>query len=244
MSSLTIYIKEARYDVLSIVRTPAFVLPALAFPVLFYLFFGVFFKSGGSATYLLVTYCCFGIMGPALFNFAAGIATDRAHGWLTLKRLSPMPFSAYLVAKLITSLLFSALIVLLLFSVGWGLGEVRFSAMQWGLLATLMLLGTLPFALMGLALGLLLSDKVAPGVVNLIYLPMAFLSGLWIPISFFPQWLQQLAFIWPSYHLSQLGLKIIQLDQGFLAVWHFGILLLITLLLMLLCRWLFRYKNS
>ena len=88
MSSITLYYKEARYDLLSIMRTPAFVIPALAFPLMFYLFFGVFFRAGAGADYLLVTYSCFGIMGPAMFNFAAGIASDRAHGWLTLKQLS------------------------------------------------------------------------------------------------------------------------------------------------------------
>ena len=52
--------------------------------LMFYLFFGVFFRSGAGADYLLVTYSCFGIMGPALFNFATGIASDRGHGWLII----------------------------------------------------------------------------------------------------------------------------------------------------------------
>ena len=92
MSSLAIYTKEARYDLLSILRTPAFVLPALAFPVIFYLFFGVFFRSGGAA-YLMVTYSCFGIMGPAMFNFAASIATyprwqNKAFGYFNTEAFS------------------------------------------------------------------------------------------------------------------------------------------------------------
>jgi len=239
MNSLAIYTKEARYDLLSILRTPAFVLPALAFPVIFYLFFGVFFRSGGAA-YLMVTYSCFGIMGPAMFNFAASIATDRAHGWLTLKRLSPMPFAAYLVAKLSTSLIFSAIILLLLFSVGILFGDVRLTVTQWLLLAVIMLVGTLPFALVGLSLGLFLSDKAAPGVVNLLYLPMAFLSGLWLPITLLPAALQQLAVIWPSYHLSQLGLKVIGQDLGVAVFWHLLALVITSLLLAGCCRWLFQ----
>ena len=240
MSSLNLYYKEARYDLLSIVRTPAFVLPALAFPLMFYLFFGVFFRAGGGADYLLVTYSCFGIMGPAMFNFAAGIASDRAHGWLTLKQLSPMPFSAYLLGKLSTSLVFSAVILLLLFSAALLPGGVRLAVAQWLLLALVMLLGTLPFSLLGLLLGLSLSDKAAPGVVNLIYLPMAFLSGLWLPLFLFPGWLQQLAWIWPSFHLSQLGLKVIAQDQGFSLLSHLAVLGLTTLLLALACARRFR----
>ena len=242
MSSMNLYYKEARYDLLSIVRTPGFVLPALAFPLMFYLFFGVFFRAGGGADYLLVTYSCFGIMGPAMFNFAAGIASDRAHGWLTLKQLSPMPFSAYLMGKLSTSLLFSAVILLLLFSAAVSLGNVVLSGAQWLLLALTMLLGTLPFALLGLLLGLSLSDKAAPGVVNLIYLPMAFLSGLWLPLFLFPSWLQQLAWLWPSFHLSQLGLKVIAQDQGNSVLAHLGVLALFTTVLAALCARLFRRR--
>ncbi|MCB5225863.1 ABC transporter permease [Alishewanella sp. 16-MA] len=240
MSSLTLYYKEARYDLLSILRTPAFVLPALAFPLMFYLFFGVFFRSGGGADYLLVTYSCFGIMGPAMFNFAAGIASDRAHGWLTLKQLSPMPFSAYLLGKLSTSLVFSVVILALLFSTGAGLGDVVLSDGQWLLLAITIFVGTLPFALLGLLLGLSLSDKAAPGVVNLIYLPMAFLSGLWLPLFLFPDWLQQLAWLWPSFHLSQLGLKVISQDLGFSWFIHLGALLLMSVLLAVACARRFR----
>ena len=225
MSSMNLYYKEARYDLLSIMRTPGFVLPALAFPLMFYLFFGVFFRAGAGADYLLVTYSCFGIMGPAMFNFAAGIASDRAHGWLTLKQMSPMPFSAYLLAKLSTSLVFSICILILLFSAATMFGDVRLHSTQWLLLAAVMLAGSVPFALLGLLLGLSLSDKAAPGVVNLIYLPMAFLSGLWLPLFLFPGWLQQLAWLWPSFHLSQLGLKVIGADLGFASAWHLGILL-------------------
>lgn len=243
INTLTLYRKEAWYDLLSVLRTPGFVLPALAFPVLFYLFFGVFFRGGAGADYLLVTYSCFGIMGPALFNFAASIASDRAHGWLTLKRLSPMPFSAYLLAKLSTSLLFSATILLLLFSCGYFLGHVTLQASQWVLLAVIMLVGTLPFALIGLILGLALSDKTAPGVVNLIYLPMAFLSGLWLPITLLPALLQQLAWFWPSFHLSQLGLKVIDQDQGIAAGWHLLLLLSVTILLAWLASLLFNEKT-
>lgn len=231
MSTLHIYKKEAWYDLISVWRTPGFVLPSLAFPLMFYLFFGVVFSSGGNATYLLVSYGCFGIMGPAMFNFAMNIASDRAHGWLTLKRLSPMPVGAYLLAKLVTSLVFALVIILLLFSIAALLGNVRLHTSQWLILAGVLLAGTLPFAFIGLILGLTLSDKAAPGVVNLLYLPMAFLSGLWLPITMLPQTLQQLAWLWPSYHLSQLGLKVVALDQGF-ALWlHLLIIGLSTLML-------------
>ncbi|HEY7885542.1 MAG TPA: ABC transporter permease [Cellvibrionaceae bacterium] len=243
MSLLTIYQKEARYDLLSAWRTPGFFLPALLFPVLFYAFFGVMFAGAGNAAYLLVTYGCFGIMGPALFNFAINIASDRAHGWLTLKQLSPMPVGAYVAAKLLTSMIFALIILLLLYGVATLAGDVRLELQQWLLLTLVLLLGTLPFALIGLLLGLTLSDKAAPGVVNLIYLPMAFLSGLWIPVTMLPQALQHLSWLWPSYHLSQLGLKVVQMDQGHTLWLHLSLLLLTSGLLSLITVVIFRRQS-
>ena len=231
MNNSLIYRKEAWYDLLSVWRTPGFVIPSLAFPTVFYLFFGVLFNSGAASAYMLVTYGCFGIMGPAMFNFAMNIASDRAHGWLTLKRLSPMPTAAYLLAKFTTALVFSLLIIVALFSIAAVFADVRLTSGQWLLLALVLLLGTAPFALIGLILGLTLSDKAAPGVVNLIYLPMALLSGLWLPVYMLPTVLQHASWIWPSYHLSQIGLKIINMDQGH-ALWlHLLILVLTSLLL-------------
>lgn len=240
MSSVMIYRKEAWYDLLSILRTPGFVIPSLAFPVVFYVFFGVLFNSGGASAYMLVTYGCFGIMGPAMFNFAMNIASDRAHGWLTLKRLSPMPVPAYLLAKFATALVFSLAIIVLLFSIAAVFAGVRLVLTQWVLLAVVLLLGTLPFALIGLILGLTLSDKAAPAVVNLVYLPMAMLSGLWLPINMLPSLLQQASWIWPSYHLSQVGLKVIGMDQGY-ALWlHLLALAISTMLLAIVACWSFK----
>ncbi|MBU1439201.1 MAG: ABC transporter permease, partial [Gammaproteobacteria bacterium] len=56
---LHLLLTEAKYDLLTLWRTPGFVAPSLIFPVMFYLLFGVFLTKGGQSDYLLVTYCCF-----------------------------------------------------------------------------------------------------------------------------------------------------------------------------------------
>jgi ABC-2 type transport system permease protein len=47
-------------------------------------------------------------------------------------------------------------------------------------------------------------------VVNLFYLPMAFCSGLWIPLPMLPDFLQTIAPIFPAYHLAQAALLILK----------------------------------
>jgi ABC-2 type transport system permease protein len=59
---------------------------------------------------------------------------------------------------------------------------------------------------MGLALGYFTGPNSAPPTINLIYLPMSFCSGLWVPFMFLPKVVQKIALALPPYHLSQLAL--------------------------------------
>jgi ABC-2 type transport system permease protein len=76
------------------------------------------------------------------------------------------------------------------------------------LLATLVV-GSLPFSAMGLALGYFTGPNSAPPTINLIYLPMSICSGLWVPFVFLPKVVQTIALAMPPYHLSQLALGIV-----------------------------------
>ncbi|WP_404395362.1 ABC transporter permease [Pseudoalteromonas phenolica] len=222
MSSLTLHSlkQEAWCDAKSVFRSLGFVIPALAFPCAFYLFFGVAMGDEKTSSYLLINYIIFGVMGPALFNFGVNVATEREQGLLALKQLSPMPASQYLMGKTFTALVFSTLIFVLLSSFAVVFANVSMSFLQWLQLYALALFGTLPFCMLGLVMGLSFSAKAAPALVNLIYLPISMLSGLWIPITIFPEMLQWFAWALPSYHLSQLGLSIVEMHQGFTLSWH------------------------
>jgi ABC-2 type transport system permease protein len=66
-------------------------------------------------------------------------------------------------------------------------------------------LGVIPFCGMGLMVGTLVKGQAAPAVLNLIYVPMSFLAGIWVPLSVLPHFLAQLAPVWPAYHLAKLA---------------------------------------
>ena len=77
------------------------------------------------------------------------------------------------------------------------------------------------------AVGVRAGGQASAALINLIYLPMSFLSGLWVPLQFFPHWLQELAKVFPAYHLGQIALGIVHQDGGdFLA--HLIYLLIFT----------------
>lgn len=226
---LRLYALEAWYELLRMARTPAFVIPTLAFPVAFYLMFAVLIPgqwgSFQKATYLFATYGVFGVIGPALFGFGVGMAMERESGLLELKRVSPMPIAAYFAAKIAMSLIAALCVVLLLSAAAMGLGEVRMALTDWVLMLGALLLGALPFCALGLWIGSLVKGQAAVGIVNLIYLPMSVLSGLWMPLFAFPEIIQKLAVVWPAWHLAQLALGISGQIEGVNVLLHSAVLI-------------------
>lgn len=209
-SILRCYALEARYQLLGLARMPAFALPTILFPAMFYVFFGLMFGGGSHRvnvpTYMMTTFATFGVIAPALFGFGVSVAGERGLGWLRLKRASPMPPGAYLAAKTITAMASALAVMTILFILGMLFGAVHMRPGAWLLLALTLLFGSLPFCALGLAIGLNVGTQAAPAVVNLIYMPLAFLSGLWVPLYLFPDWLQRLAPALPPYHLARLAL--------------------------------------
>lgn len=242
---IKMYWLEAKYEFLKSLRLPVFALSTVLFPTLFYVFFGLSFGQGdfgpiNVATYYLVSYGAFGVIGAALFGFGAGVASERGQGWMRLKRASPMPPLAYFVAKLFMAAAFSTLIFLLLWVLGFAFGEVRLNATQLFSLWGILVFGTLPFAAIGLTLGYAVGPNSAPAVVNLVYLPMAFASGLWLPIEVLPKFIQGIAPFLAPYHLSQLAFGVIGVDRGESTLVHLSVLALYTLIFLVIAIILYR----
>ncbi|MDB4900524.1 MAG: transporter permease protein [Gemmatimonadetes bacterium] len=207
-----IYLLESRYELLKLLRLPAFLVPTIGFPAMFYVLFGLVLPSGARnsgqvSSYLLATYGAFGVIGISLMSLGVGVAAERGQGWLAVKRASPMPLSAYFVGKYAMTVLFAAVLVALLAALGVAFGHVHLSADHWASLTGVLLLGGLPFCAMGLAVGYAAGPNSAVAVVNAVYLPMAFLSGLFIPSSMLPAMLRRISPALPPYHLGQLALK-------------------------------------
>ncbi len=210
--SISIFLREARCEFLRLLRTRSFALSIIGFPVVFYLFFGIIMNRGehigtiSVAKYVLASYAVFGMVGAALFGIGVGLASDLAAGWLDLKRASPMPPMAYVLAKCTSAMVFGICIVSVLALMGITLGHVSLTLVEYARMIGLTVVGVIPFACMGMALALLVPFSSAPGIANMIYLPMSFCGGLWVPIMFLPHLLQKAAVLLPTYHLGQLML--------------------------------------
>jgi ABC-2 type transport system permease protein len=234
---ITICAKEAKYEFLKNLRFPMFSVSTLVFPLMFYILFGLVMGKqmiGNVATtlYLIPAYGTFGVMGASLFGAAAGLASERGLGWLQVKRASPMPLFAYFLAKVVMSLIFSAVDVLALMAMGMAFGGVHLSAITAAKLLGILVVGSIPFCAMGLAIGYFASPNSAPAVINLFYLPMSFCSGLWMPFMFLPHFVQKIALVLPPYHLAQLAFNVVGAGQGGPMATHWQTLAGFTLLCM------------
>jgi len=222
---LRIHLLEIKYEFLKMLRMPQYALPTLLFPIIFYVFFAIVFggRSGhgmSMATYMLATYGAFGVIGASLFGFGVGVAIERGQGWLQVKRTTPMPFSAYIVAKIAMALVFSTIIVVALLLLGISFGGVHITLGRALALVGVLVSGALTFCALGLAIGYYAGPNSAVPIVNLIYLPMSILSGLWVPIWAMPRGLQRVAFFLPPFHFSQLALRVIGGGRGLPAYVH------------------------
>lgn len=206
------YWLEVKTEILKLARMRAYLTFTVMFPLMFYCFFGLAMGHNGPANlpsmaqYLLATYGAFAVIGATLYAFGVGVAVERGLGWRQLKLASPMPEGAYLVAKTAVSLFFGAIVVALLFGLGASFGGVRMDALEWLKLGGTLLAGAVPFCALGLAIGSSAGPNSASAVVNMVYMPLAFLGGLWIPYDVLPAGMKLIAPFTPTYHFAQLAL--------------------------------------
>jgi ABC-2 type transport system permease protein len=203
------YLAEARYEAIRMLRSPGFSIPFLVLPVPIYLFFGVLLAAPaiaarpGIANYLFSGFATFAVMGPALFGVGCALAIERDAGLLKLKRAQPAPTGAYLIAKMLMGMIFAAAAVSTLLVTAVAGGTVTLSGGQLAVIALVMTVGSLPFCAMGLFIGAYASGSASPAIANVIFLPMLWLSGLFIPL---PKFLEPWTVIWPAFHLNQTAL--------------------------------------
>lgn len=205
---------EIRDELYAIVREPVAVFFSIAMPVGFFALFATLFggESNGpvsNATMMLSTFGAFGVISVALLNPGAGVAEDRERGWLRVKRVSPVPVGTTLAAKVAASVPVAFGVYAAMSLTALAMGTFDTDVTTWLQIAGVLLLGSLPFALLGLAVGFTASGRAAPAVINAIFLPMAIAGGLWLPIEILPAFAQQVAPWLPTYHVSQLGLGVL-----------------------------------
>jgi ABC-2 type transport system permease protein len=174
------------------------------FPILLLLLLGAVY-NGDYRGHPEIDYLVAGLIGYGTANTAFGglailLVIRRESGILKRIRATPLPPALYLTTALISMLLVFALQALTIVFVGKLVYGASLPHRPFSL-AVAAALGAAAFAGMGVGLaGLIRSAEGASAVVNVVILPMAFLSGGFGPTSRYPKFLQDVAEVLPLKH--------------------------------------------
>jgi ABC-2 type transport system permease protein len=206
---------QTRAQLIGRLRIPAFSVLSLGMPVMFFALFNAIFgsqKQGPGVTageYILVSYATYAVANVMVYNFGIGVANERARKLDLLQRAMPLPPAVAALAQVAFALVFAVIALALLFAYAYLIGGIRLGVGTWLDLTWRLLVGSFPMIGLGMAIGYGTGANTAPALVNVIYLPMSFLSGIFIPFSILPKVIQDIGQVLPTYHYAQLGWNVL-----------------------------------
>ncbi|MET9295428.1 ABC transporter permease [Streptomyces sp. NPDC003077] len=155
--------------------------------------------------YYMVSMAAFGAMTAVLIGNSEQIAKEREKGWVRQLRLTALPGRGYVAAKVASAATVSLPSIVLVLVAGAVVKHVRLDAWQWAAIALGTWLGSLVFAALGVAIGYLASGDAVRPITMLIYFALAFMGGLWMPMTLLPRWVQNIAEWLPTHAYAALG---------------------------------------
>jgi ABC-type multidrug transport system permease subunit len=203
---LTLLLDQLRYDQRSFWRNRSRAFFSVAFPLVFLVVFDA--VNGGHhitelggisySTWFVPGILAYGVMMSTFMNLAISTAVARDNGLLKRKRGTPLPPWVFIAGRIGSAVVTTFVLVvatLLLGRLAYGV-DIRTSTML-GMLLTLSL-GTACFTTLGLAVTAIIPNAdAAPAIVNVLILPLTFISGIWMVIADAPTWLDTTARIFP-----------------------------------------------
>lgn len=219
-----------RFELRGYFRSPDTVFFTFLFPILMLAIFGVAFDSVGEigakpdgtggitmAAYYLPGMVAAGVLLGGVQNLAVDIAREKSEGWL--RRLGGTPLSpvSYFFGKIgmvfITSIAqFALLLVFARLVLGVALPTDPDAWLRFG---WIFVLGIITMTLLGIALSAVpRSARSATAVVLPIVLLLQFVSGVYLQFSMLPEWLQNIASVFPLKWLAQ-GMRAVFLPGHF-----------------------------
>lgn len=234
-SVLRLGLNRVAFEVRGYFRRPDEMFFTFLFPIVMLAIFSTAFSRMElglgltAAGYYLPAMLAAGILTSGLQNLGTDIATEHFDG--TLKRLAGTPLrpASYFIGKigqvLVTGLLQAGLLLVLghfVFKV-----DLPTDGSRWLTFAWLLLGGLITSALLGIAIAQLpRSAKSASAVISPIVLVLQFISGVYLPFSQLPAWLQTLAAVFPVKWVAQ-GMRSVFLPDPLAvmepgAAWNLG----------------------
>jgi len=212
-----------KFELRRMYREPRLIILTVAMPVILFLALGGSIKgdtpekTAEILAYLMVAWAAYGAL-LGTFSSGVGVSHERSAGWLRQLRITPLPPAVVVVTKAIACSLVAIPAVLVVSVVGMA-RNVDFTPGQLALLVLFMWLGSIPFALVGLAVGFVLPANLAQPASFLVSFGLAFAGGIFIQSDDMPKTMQQIVEYSPSYRFTQAGYAVLQHDTQSAAGW-------------------------
>ncbi|TFC48229.1 ABC transporter permease [Cryobacterium sp. TMT1-21] len=234
---LRVGLSRIRYETRIYFRTTDSVFFTFLFPFIMLAIFTAAFGSSGNVgaapdgtggisvgAYYLPGMLAAGMLLSGVQNLAVDIAGEKGDG--TLKRLGGTPLSplSYFIGKIgqvLVTGIFQAALLILVARVLLGI-DLPTEPGKWLTFAWVFLFGVVTCAFLGIALSALpRSGKSATAVVIPIVLILQFISGVYLQFYLLPDWMQNLASVFPLKWMAQ-GMRGVFLPDSFASLEQSG----------------------
>lgn len=196
---------QCKVEMLRIVRNPYYVFWSLLMPIVFYFIFTKIVNTGVDNAqawhaHYLMSMTTFSVMGSAIMTVGIRMVQEQTLGWSVYMRITPLPGSVYFLSKMFGQTVMHLFSIIVIFTSGFLINGVRMSFAQWVGSGLWILVASIPFLALGTMFGSMKRVDTASGVSNVVYMLMAILGGMWMPIDSLPSVLQTIGKWLPSYN--------------------------------------------
>ena len=194
-----------RTSLLGLIRTPSYSLVTVIIPGMIFVILGTSLtETPLKANLVLGSFCVFATLGVAFFQFGVGIANERESPWERYARVLPAHPGVRLASTILASLVFVAAAVGILIAIALLTTNAQMNATAWARMLFGVLVGAIPMAALGVAIGYWTTPKAALPVANLLYILLAFLGGIFLRPELMPDFLNQISWLTPVRHICEL----------------------------------------
>ena len=205
----------AKIEFLRMGRNKKYLIMSIGMPVFFFLVFTAMIKlpnHEAQDTFMkeyLMSMTTFSLTSFSIFTFPFEIIEDKKNGWRNLLYRLPVTDIDVFIVKVIKMIIFFIISIILVFLVR----GIHLTFIQWLMSGLLQLIGAIVFLSLGTILTNFKDEKTASVFSDILFLALAMLGGLWFPTSQFPEWLQMLSKLTPTYHFRELAVGYISNNE-------------------------------
>ena len=204
---MSLVLHQYRYDQKQFWREPASVFFTVVLPLIFFTLFAAIFGSDETvvngekietSTYYVPAIIALSLINATFVNLVIWLTIQRERGQLKRMRATPVPASVVIAGRTLTSVAISAVMVVVVCLFGAVLYGVELPTSTLPGVVVSVLVGTFSLAALGFAVAALVpSENAAPPVANVIVLPLEFISGIFVPSEQIPDWMDNIASVFP-----------------------------------------------